>query len=352
MLSRLVVKNFKSIGEPGVDLELKPLTILVGPNGSGKSSIFEAVAFGAQDFRRGEMYEFEPEESAFCHRTDVTLTIELYFNQNPSLKHKYLFGPTTQGSRQWITDGKQVSDDPVLREGERIWAEDVKDKTFLLGSARGAVKKDYSTSYEPRWVGRDGEYLVPLLANIFGGLPKNKRIVQKINKWMVRFGARDVSAGIQGRDKMRAGFEDPCLEVALEFAASSGGARQIACVVTQLFWAPKRSIIIIEEPEISLHPESQLHLIDLFAEVIKEEKQILITTHSPILVTALSHGIQQSKLGAQDVAIYHVVKKKETGTIDKRLTVNEKGHVEGWIPSFAKVERKLLREWVRSLPKV
>ncbi|MFQ5874616.1 MAG: AAA family ATPase, partial [Dehalococcoidia bacterium] len=45
MLSRLIVKNFKSIGEPGVDLELKPLTILVGPNGSGKSSIFEAVAF-------------------------------------------------------------------------------------------------------------------------------------------------------------------------------------------------------------------------------------------------------------------------------------------------------------------
>ena len=33
MLSRVKIQNFKSIGEPGVDLELKPLTFLVGPNG-------------------------------------------------------------------------------------------------------------------------------------------------------------------------------------------------------------------------------------------------------------------------------------------------------------------------------
>ncbi len=35
MLSRAIIKNFKSIGEPGVDLELKPLTLLVVPNGGG-----------------------------------------------------------------------------------------------------------------------------------------------------------------------------------------------------------------------------------------------------------------------------------------------------------------------------
>ena len=33
MLTSAIIENFKSIGEPGVDLELKPLTLLVGPNG-------------------------------------------------------------------------------------------------------------------------------------------------------------------------------------------------------------------------------------------------------------------------------------------------------------------------------
>jgi AAA15 family ATPase/GTPase len=42
MLSRVVIKNFKSIGEPGVDLKLKPLTLLVGPNGAKQAEIEEA----------------------------------------------------------------------------------------------------------------------------------------------------------------------------------------------------------------------------------------------------------------------------------------------------------------------
>lgn len=42
MLTKIAVENFKSIGKR-IELELKPLTILVGPNASGKSSILEAL---------------------------------------------------------------------------------------------------------------------------------------------------------------------------------------------------------------------------------------------------------------------------------------------------------------------
>jgi len=44
VITKLKVENFKSIGSPGLDIELKPLTILVGPNGSGKSNIIQALA--------------------------------------------------------------------------------------------------------------------------------------------------------------------------------------------------------------------------------------------------------------------------------------------------------------------
>ena len=59
MLSRVVIKNFKSIGEPGVDLALKPLTLLVGPNGGGKSSILEAIAVTAQQSPSGKLIQSE-----------------------------------------------------------------------------------------------------------------------------------------------------------------------------------------------------------------------------------------------------------------------------------------------------
>ena len=42
-LSRLRLKNFRSVGE--ADIPLGPLTVLVGPNGSGKSNVVDALRF-------------------------------------------------------------------------------------------------------------------------------------------------------------------------------------------------------------------------------------------------------------------------------------------------------------------
>src|SRR3954447_5881126 len=42
MIERLSIRNFKVLRE--VDLELKPLTVIVGPNASGKSTILQAIS--------------------------------------------------------------------------------------------------------------------------------------------------------------------------------------------------------------------------------------------------------------------------------------------------------------------
>lgn len=50
-LSRLRIKNFRSIGE--ADVALGPLTVLVGPNGSGKSNVVDALRFLRDCFTKG-----------------------------------------------------------------------------------------------------------------------------------------------------------------------------------------------------------------------------------------------------------------------------------------------------------
>ncbi|HSG40087.1 MAG TPA: ATP-binding protein, partial [Thermoanaerobaculia bacterium] len=42
MIERLSIRNFKVLRE--VDVELKPLTVIVGPNGSGKSTILQSIS--------------------------------------------------------------------------------------------------------------------------------------------------------------------------------------------------------------------------------------------------------------------------------------------------------------------
>ena len=349
MLSRLIVKNFKSIGEPGVDLELKPLTILVGPNGSGKSSIFEAVAFAAQRLGSGEMFESQGIGNIHCGDENDVLKVEIYFEKSPELGRGYHFSSKRGNEEWWQRGGKAISPDDQLESvlGD-LWRKEVSN-TFLLSSTRGAVPRQAPPTASPSWVGKVGQDLIPLLAIIFGKR-EHEHIAQKIDKWVPKFGVAELNAGYWGGGTLGSDYKDSQLQTVLGLAVSSAGARQVLSIITQLFWGPKRSITIIEEPEISLHPESQLHLIDLFAEIIKDDKQILVTTHSPILVMALNRGVQGGQLKPGDVAVYHVEKKEKTGTTAKSLPIDSKGYIEGWIPSFAKVERELLREWVAALP--
>ena len=45
LFESIKLQNFLSFGSESMELELKPLNILIGPNGSGKSNLIEAIDF-------------------------------------------------------------------------------------------------------------------------------------------------------------------------------------------------------------------------------------------------------------------------------------------------------------------
>jgi len=52
----------------------------------------------------------------------------------------------------------------------------------------------------------------------------------------------------------------------------------------------KESIIIIDEPELNLHPKAQVKLIETLAGIIKEKGQLIIATHSLSIIANLDYG--------------------------------------------------------------
>lgn len=52
----------------------------------------------------------------------------------------------------------------------------------------------------------------------------------------------------------------------------------------------KESIIIIDEPELNLHPKAQIKLIESLQGIIKEEGQLIIATHSLPIIANLEYG--------------------------------------------------------------
>ncbi len=412
MLTRVKIQNFKSIGEPGVDLELKPLTILVGPNGGGKSSILEAIALISQSVggelrHAGELVKFSSLQD-FAHKgdmsrvfafetaigSDYTYSVALQLDSGETAQtiaededndeDKFValhltgdrrtgFSLIAEGTRQLSLPEPlppQQADhmymlDPYLfarffpptsspipelqqvvsnlansfRGGERV---------FLLSALRGQIPFEAGTSTQPKWVGVRGEDVLPILAFIRAAT-RYQHIEKSIIKWSQEFGLAKLQTGVSGSNKITGEYMDPQLKAFLNLALASEGSRQILPVLTQLFWSAPGSLVMIEEPEESLHPQAQVQVIDLFADAIKDGKQILTTTHSTLLLLAMSEAVEKEAIKPDDIAVYEVTK-TSAGTRAKRIPVSDKGILKGWVPSFAKVESRLLRNALNRLP--
>ena len=348
MLTRLQVKNFKSIGEKGVDIALTPLTILVGPNGGGKSSIVQAIALMVQNLGSGELYEIR-HVNDLIHRREAGRVMELIIHLGPR-GHigRRVRLRDTQPSWDYVNPvGNNIGDSQAVDRANATWSQ-FQQRTFFISSVRGDIPYRAGTGGAPTWVGSQGQNLLRLLGSIFGQR-KYDAVARKIASWAGVFGIEGLKAGLWESSQIGSDYVEPTLDVFLDLALASSGSRQILTVVTQLLWASQESQIIVEEPEISLHPQAQVDLVRLLAEAVAEQKQIIITTHSQFLLLALSKAIQEQQLTASDVSIYHVSKAPE-GTSTQPLKLDEYGYVQGWIPSFSEVERELVHRWVDSLP--
>ncbi len=350
MLSRVRIQNFKSIGEPGVDLELKPLTFLVGPNGGGKSSILEAIGATAKRHSGGQLIDYDKLE-AFIHRGNgLEATIELYFKERGTTG-AFLGGRITLPSKNFEElEGPHLH--PQSEEArttlQGLWYDHL-SRTFLISSVRGDVRFDTGTGQVPAWIGLHGEYLLSALGLVLG--PEgNDESAKSIVGWARRFGISGLKAGLSGSDKVGSSYVEEQLGTRLNSALSSSGARQILTVITQLFWAAKGSLVMIEEPEISLHPKAQLDVLQMFAEAIREDKQIITTSHSMFMMQGLGYAVHKGWLESDQIAVYHV-QKQEGGTEASRLPLGENGYIEGWIPSYTEIERQMLLEWAETLPR-
>ena len=112
------------------------------------------------------------------------------------------------------------------------------------------------------------------------------------------------------------------------------GVSQILPVLVLCYYAPEDSTIILEQPEIHLHPLVQAGLADVFVDAIKHRKvQIILESHSEHLLRRLQRRIAEEKLAADDAALYFVGMKRGTSQLEK-LELDRFGKIRNWPPDF------------------
>lgn len=123
------------------------------------------------------------------------------------------------------------------------------------------------------------------------------------------------------------------------------GVNQIVYMLAKIH-RPEINIILIEEPEVHLHPKMIRSLVKVLCGIVKEEKkQIILTTHSEIFVGSLLVAIAEKNISLKDLQCYLALKENKTTTF-KPQKIQENGQIEGGLTSFMEGELEDLKTMI------
>ncbi len=114
------------------------------------------------------------------------------------------------------------------------------------------------------------------------------------------------------------------------------GVSQILPIIVQCMSMDKGGIIILEQPEIHLHPTAQAKLFDFINAINKSSKSVIVETHSDHLVTRLRRRVAESTGNlAEQIKLTFVENDEPTqSSIYKTLLIDELGNFDSWPKGF------------------
>ncbi|WLE96173.1 MAG: DUF3696 domain-containing protein [Candidatus Electrothrix communis] len=220
------------------------------------------------------------------------------------------------------------------------------DRIFYLGPLRDYPKREYIWSGSSPWdVGPRGERVVDALLaakarnelRSLGYRKKRKPFEEIIAYWLKEL-------GLISEFKVLEIAEDSNLyKVQIRKDAHSApvlitdvgfGFSQFLPVLVLLYYVPESSIVLLEQPEIHLHPAVQSGLADVIINAVMTRKiQVIVESHSEHLLRRLQRRVAEEEIQHTDISLYFSQSKSGTSTITP-LELNLFGEISNWPKDF------------------
>ncbi|WP_431213803.1 AAA family ATPase [Puia sp. P3] len=273
-MEKLIVKNFGPIVD--AELLIKDINIFIGTTSSGKSTVAKLVAI-----LKGPVFRANPDRSLFL-KSLVDYNIPYAFVQGTSIRYEN--GDSVfEIAGQFFTTNWSVypppADEPIYVPAERVFFPTFSQSIFSLISNNVALPKslvDFGAKFETArksFLNHSVDFLG--VEYVYEGNTDYVRVSDQ-----VKIKLSEASSGLQS--------VIPLFLVVSYYTLVKGDLE---------------NLFVIEEPEINLYPSSQKELVDFLISRIKEaHDKLIITTHSPYLLTAIDNLIQADNVVKENSA--------------------------------------------------
>lgn len=382
MITKLEISGFRSITKQEVDLA--PLTVIYGPTASGKSSLlysllvlknfvanpnqqadsffslgfinlggFDACVFNHDSDRAIGIYftceegkygvSFKKSEAEAQIHSKIGFYMKAKINIPYALNQSFSFqlkeGEEEDYTINWngITSmviPKQPTADTQQRASElasqlnRI-PENLK-KIDIAPHKRGFFKPSYSPATISSLPTSEDE-VASIIINDPNLSPKisidMEKILERDFRLFIPPGTATVFFQITDKKSRVPGY----------LVNDGFGVNQIVYMLSKIH-RPDINTILIEEPEVHLHPKMIRSLVRVLCEIVKDEdKQIILTTHSEVFVSSLLSAIAENTISLEQVKCY-LAQKERKATVFKVQKIQDNGQIEGGLSSFMEAE--------------
>ena len=227
------------------------------------------------------------------------------------------------------------------------------DRLFYLGPLRQFPARQYPwQGSTPSDVGVAGERTIEALLSSRGRDPVrtnarkyDKRgyairrisVEQHVAEWLKElnlvddFDVEQISPGI---DLYQVMVRRQTESTRVTLADVGFGVSQVLPVLALLAYVPEGSTVLLEQPELHLHPAVQSGLADVILEAAKIRKvQVIVESHSEHLLLRLQRRVAEGRADPNDVSLYFCNLKGGRSHL-QRLSVNHLGEIEDWPDGF------------------
>ena len=333
MIHKIKISALKSI--ENLSVKCSKLNILAGANSSGKSTFLQALLLVGQNIYRwqglnGEyvsLGDFRLDAKNY-HVTTDKIEIELKMEPYAAEPIKITFEEDMQNKKCLFEEWLQ-SPDPM--------------PTFsikYLSCSRIGVQDIYSKNYtQIDGVGMNGEYsLFCLQANKNKRLEKSlisdqssETLLAQVNYWLgYIIGASVLVEDIPGTDVVKASYDTGNDRNARPCNVGSGISYLISVIVMCLL-SSKDDTLIIENPEIHLHPRAQSRVCDFLYHIANAGRQIFVETHSDHIFNGIRAGISTESMAKEDITINYFYLDEKLCTQNNQVNIGKNGRILNYI---------------------
>lgn len=219
-------------------------------------------------------------------------------------------------------------------------------RLFYLGPLRDFPRRHYVwTGSQPADMGRRGERAVDaLLASreqgryiSLGYRRPKKTLEERVAYWLKELGL------IHSFNVTQVAKESSLYEVRVQKSQKSAqvlitdvgfGVSQVLPVLVLCYYVPEGSTILLEQPEIHLHPSVQSRLADVLIDAAQNRKvQIIVESHSEHFLRRLQRRIAERTLDRDDVALYFCDSDRSESKLSS-LDIDLLGSIRNWPKDF------------------